>query len=138
MSAIVWNPNNFHLIDAMPKGEKYSARYDIDNILIPLYQRLIPTGKCKLVIHINNPRCQVAKVALDFMWQIKIRFACIPHMYGIEHHLTFRFGHLQGGLRDSRFQTAREPLSEVGNLVREISPEISPKVFATGLHGAKM
>jgi hypothetical protein len=25
MLTIVWNPNSFHLIDAMPKGEKYSA-----------------------------------------------------------------------------------------------------------------
>jgi hypothetical protein len=77
MLTIVWNPNGFHLIDAMPQGEKYSARYYIDNILIPSCQRLIPAGKRKSVTHKDNPRRPTAKVALDFVLQRKVRIA--PH-----------------------------------------------------------
>jgi hypothetical protein len=65
MLAIVWNPNNFRLINAMRKGERYTARRYIDNITSPIFQRLIPAGKRKLVIHADHSRCHTAKVVLD-------------------------------------------------------------------------
>jgi hypothetical protein len=61
----------------MPKGEKYSARYYIDDILTLIRQRLIPAGKCNLVIRANNSPCHTANVVLDFVSQGKVRFA--PH-----------------------------------------------------------
>jgi hypothetical protein len=73
----VWNPNDFRLIDAMPKGEKHIARYYVDNVLTPIGQRLIPTGKRKLVLQANNSRCHITKVILDFFPQTKVRFT--PH-----------------------------------------------------------
>jgi hypothetical protein len=78
MLMIVWNPNGFLLIDAIPKGEKYSARFDIDGILTSNCQRLIAAGKRKFVIHADNSRCQTAKVVLNFVSQGKIRFAMHP------------------------------------------------------------
>jgi hypothetical protein len=52
----VCDPNGFYLIDAMPKGEKFSARYHIDNIPTPICPRLIPASSHKLVIHADNSR----------------------------------------------------------------------------------
>jgi hypothetical protein len=80
MLAIVWNPNGFHLIDAMPKGEKYSARNYIDNILTPICQRLIPAGKRKLIIHTENSRCHTTKIVLNFLSQRKSYLPRIPHV----------------------------------------------------------
>jgi hypothetical protein len=74
MFTIAWNPNGFHLIDAMPKGEKHSPRYHINNITMPFCQRLIPAGKHNSVIHPDNSRYDIAKVVLDFVWQRKVRF----------------------------------------------------------------
>jgi hypothetical protein len=65
----VWNKIGFHVIDAMPKGEKYSARYFIDKILTPICGGLIPHGTRKLVIHADNSRCHNAKVVLESMSQ---------------------------------------------------------------------
>jgi hypothetical protein len=64
---IFWNPNGLHLIDAMPKSEKYGTRYYVDNILTPVCQRLIQAGKCKLVIHADNSPCHTANVVLCFV-----------------------------------------------------------------------
>jgi hypothetical protein len=58
---IIWNPNDFSLIDAMHKGQKYSARYYLDNILTPICQRLIPTVKHQLVIHADTSGAPVPK-----------------------------------------------------------------------------
>jgi hypothetical protein len=38
MLTIAWNPNGFHLIDAMPKEQNDNARYYIDNTLTPVCQ----------------------------------------------------------------------------------------------------
>jgi hypothetical protein len=45
MLMIVSNPNGFRPIDAMPKGEKHSARFYLDDILTPVCQQLIAAGK---------------------------------------------------------------------------------------------
>jgi hypothetical protein len=33
MITIVWNPHGFHLVDALPKGQKFNASYYINTIL---------------------------------------------------------------------------------------------------------
>jgi hypothetical protein len=78
MLMIVWNPNGFRLIDAMPKGEKSTARLYIDDTLTPICQRLIAAGKHKFVIHAENFWCHTAKVVLNSVSQAKIRFALHP------------------------------------------------------------
>jgi hypothetical protein len=42
MLTVVWDPTGFHLVDAMPKGEKYCARSFLDKIVAPICERLIP------------------------------------------------------------------------------------------------
>jgi hypothetical protein len=78
MLTVVWNTRGFHLIDVMPRGEKFSARYFIDKNLTPICAQLIPTGRHKLVIHADNSQCHNAKVVLDFMSQNQAKSA--PHL----------------------------------------------------------
>jgi hypothetical protein len=124
MLIIFWNPNGIQLIDAMPKREKYSTRCYVDNILTPICQRLIPAGKCKLVIHAENSPCHTANVVLDFVSRRKVRFArhC-PDDPDIAPSDFFPFGDLKRGLRGSYFQTGEELLAEIRKVVSEISPE---------------
>jgi hypothetical protein len=34
MLTIVWNPSEFHIAKSLPKGTKFNAQYDVNNILI--------------------------------------------------------------------------------------------------------
>jgi hypothetical protein len=38
MVTIIWNPQDFHLVDALPKGQKFNANYYIDRILQPFLE----------------------------------------------------------------------------------------------------
>jgi hypothetical protein len=89
MLTIFWNLNGLHLIDAMPKREKYSPRYYVDNTLIPICQQVIAAGKCKLVIHADNSPCHTANVVLDFVPQKKSDLPRILHIPQPERDLTF-------------------------------------------------
>jgi hypothetical protein len=138
MLMIAWNSNGFHLIDAMPKGEKHSARYHINNITTPICQRLIPAGERKLVIQPDNSLCHTAKVVLDFVSQ-KDRFALHPrYSPDITPSDFLLFGHFKHELRGPLFQTGEELLVEIRKLVGEIPPETLLDVFVTGFHGAKV
>jgi hypothetical protein len=39
MLTFVWNPHGFQILDAMPKGEKFTAAYQIRNILTEIVAR---------------------------------------------------------------------------------------------------
>jgi transposase len=139
MLTIFWNPNGLHLIDAIPKREKYSTRCYVDNILIPICQRLIPADKYKLVIHADNSPCPTASVVLDFVSQRKVHLPRIPqYSPDIAPSDIFLFGDLKRDLRSSRFQTGEELLVEIRKLVGGISPEILLEVFTTGFRGAEV
>jgi hypothetical protein len=130
MLTIARNLNAFHLIDAIPKGEKHSARYHVNNITTPICQRLIPAGKRKLIIHPDNSRCHIAKVVLDCVPQRKVRFAAYsPDYPDIAPSDFLLFVCLKGELRGSRFQTAEELPGKARKLMGEISPETLVDVF---------
>jgi hypothetical protein len=38
MVTIVWNPHGFHLVDALPKGQKFNPSYHINTIRQPLLE----------------------------------------------------------------------------------------------------
>jgi hypothetical protein len=119
---IVWNSNGFHLIDAMPTAEEYSVQWNINNILTPICQRLIPAGKCILVIHADNSRCHTATIVLNIVPQRKVRSAPDPpYSPDIAPTDFVLFGGLKRELRGSRFQTADKLLAKIRKLVGEIS-----------------
>jgi hypothetical protein len=130
MLTIVWNPNSLHFTTAMPKGERYSVRYYVDNVLTPVCQRLIPADRHKLVIHADNSSCHTANSVLDFVSQRKVRFAPhAPYSLDIASSDFFLFGDLKRELRGFRFQTGEELLVEIRKLMGEISPETVLDVF---------
>jgi hypothetical protein len=116
MLTIFWNPNDLHRVDAMPKREKYSRQYYADNILIPIFQRLIPASKCKFVIHAHHSPCHTANVVLDFVLQRKVKFAPYPtDSPDVALSDFFFFGDFKSEPLGSRFQTGKELLVETRN-----------------------
>jgi hypothetical protein len=139
MLTIAWSPNGFRLIDAMPKREKHSAGYHINNIRTPIYQQLIPAGTRRLVIHPDNSRCETAKVVLDCASQSKVRFAThLPGSPDITPSNLFLFVCLKCELRGSRFQSAEELPGEVRNWWARSHLRLYWTFFTTGLHSAKV
>jgi histone-lysine N-methyltransferase SETMAR len=57
----VWNPEGFHLVDALPKGQKFKANHYIDRILQSLLE--IRSTGCGpgLIIHADNARSHTAR-----------------------------------------------------------------------------
>jgi hypothetical protein len=58
----------------MAKGGKLCARCYVNTILTPIWRRLIPDWKHKLVIQADKSRRHAGKVAFDFASQKKVRF----------------------------------------------------------------
>jgi hypothetical protein len=70
MVTIVWNPQGFHLVDALPKGQKFNANYYIDRILQSLLEsRSTGRGPC-LIIHADNARPHPAQKFSNFAGKI--------------------------------------------------------------------
>jgi hypothetical protein len=91
MLTTVWSTTGFLPIDTMLKGEKYTARCFIDNILTPICGELILHGIGKLVIHGSRSRRPNAQVVLEFVPQQKDKLPHIRHLPQTEHPLTFSF-----------------------------------------------
>jgi hypothetical protein len=70
MLTIVWNVSGFHIVKALPKGGKFSAQDDTNNILIAIsdWRRLAgDRSPNKLSVHADNARPHSAKVSTDFI-----------------------------------------------------------------------
>jgi hypothetical protein len=61
MVPIVWNPQGFHLFDALPKGKKFHANYYIDRILEQLLESRSIGHGVSLIIHADNARPHIAR-----------------------------------------------------------------------------
>jgi hypothetical protein len=129
MLTVIWNTRSFPVIDAMPRGEKFSTRYFIDKILtICVY--LIPTGRRKLVIHACNSRRYNAKVVPDFMSQEQAKSATHPQYSPDLAPSDFLLvGYPKGYLRGSFLQALDELLNAVRGLLHDISPQMLLDVF---------
>jgi hypothetical protein len=139
MLRIFWNPNGLPLIDAMPKREKSSTRYYVENILTPICQRLILGGKCKLVIHTDNSPCHTASVVFDFVLQRKVRFTshfpCSPDTAPSD---FFLIGDLKRELPALVFRLVRSLLLRHGNWWARSHLKLYWTFFTTEFHGAKV
>jgi hypothetical protein len=139
MLMIVWNPNDFHLIGAIPKAEKCSARYSFDDIRTPICQRLIAAGKRNLIIHLDNSPCHTAKVVLDFVPQKKLDLPRILHIPQTYHHLTFSFsGPSNASCEALVFRQLRGFLLRYENRWVKSHLKCYWTFFTTGIHTAKV
>jgi hypothetical protein len=70
MVKIVWNPQSFHLVNALLKGQKFNANYYIDIILQPLLKSRSTERGPGLIIHMDNARPQTARKTFKFRLKI--------------------------------------------------------------------
>jgi hypothetical protein len=75
MITIAWNPLDFPLIEALPKGHTFNAEYYRDNILAALTQLHPEDDERKLVVHANNARAHTARKCRIFCEENGLWFA---------------------------------------------------------------
>jgi hypothetical protein len=77
IAAIIWNSQDFHLIDPLPKDPKFNTSYYIDTILQSLLENR-PTGPSPdFIIHVDNARLHTARKTLKFCQENGLRIGYI-------------------------------------------------------------
>jgi hypothetical protein len=61
-----WNSHGFQLVDAMAKGEIFTAAIDIRNSLIEIIAQCEERSERRLVVHANDARPHTVKVTTAF------------------------------------------------------------------------
>jgi histone-lysine N-methyltransferase SETMAR len=75
---IVWNPHGVHLIDELPKGQKFKANYYIDRIRQPPLENRSTGRGPGLIIHADNARPHTAQKNSKFCQENRLEMAFHP------------------------------------------------------------
>jgi transposase len=130
MLTVVWNPFGFHLVTVLPKGQKWTGQYYIENVLCKICEILQPEGPRRLVIHADNARPHVAKIVKGFLDAHGLRAAPHPpYSPDLAPSDFFLFGHVKRALQGSVFETVDELLKGVTEILSAIQPETLVGVF---------
>jgi hypothetical protein len=114
MVTIVWNPQGFHVVDALPKAEKFNASFYID--IIP--QRVLEscsTGPGPgLIIHAHNARPHTAQKTLTFCRENNLEMAPHrPYSSGLAPPGFFFCGHVKHAFEGAEFPSEEDRLAAI-------------------------
>jgi histone-lysine N-methyltransferase SETMAR len=131
MVTIVWNPHGFHLVDGLPKGQKFNASYYIDNILQPLLEsRSIGPGS-GLIIHADNGRPHTAQRTLKFCRDNRLEIAPYPrYSPDLAPSDFFLFGYVQHALEGDEFPSEEALLAAIHSVPSNLTGDTLRAVFA--------
>jgi histone-lysine N-methyltransferase SETMAR len=99
MVTIVWNPQGFHLIDRLPKGQRFNANYYVDMILRPILENRSRGPGLHFIIHADNARPDTAQKTLKFCQENGLKMAPHPpYSPDLAPSDFFIFGHVKYAL----------------------------------------
>jgi hypothetical protein len=78
---VVWNPIQFHVLKALPKGRKFNAQYYTNDILVAISDWRRQTGGTwpnKLWVHSENAGPHTAKMSKDYIGRNRMKQALHP------------------------------------------------------------
>jgi transposase len=131
MVTIVWNSQGFHLVDALPKGQKFNANYDIDRILQSLLESRSTEHGRGPIIHADNASPHTARKNLKFGRENRLEMA--PHPpYSPDLTLSdfFSFEHLKHVLEGPEFPSEETLLAAIQRVLSDLISDILRAVFA--------
>jgi histone-lysine N-methyltransferase SETMAR len=109
MVTIAWNPPEFHLLDALPKGNTFNAEYYRVNLLTELLPLHPQVDERKPVIHADNARTHIARKFRAFCEENLLRLAAHPaYSPDLAPSDFFLFGHITHCLRGIAFPSCEE------------------------------
>jgi transposase len=118
MATIVWNPLEFHLLDALPKDNTFNAEYYRVNILTELLPLRPQVDGRRLVIHADNARPHTARKCRAFCEENRLRFAVHPpDSSDLAPSNFLLFGHIKHCLQGIAFPSREELLAAIREIV---------------------
>jgi transposase len=118
MVTIVWNPLEFHLLDASPKGNTFNTEYYRVNILTELLPLRPKVHERRVVIHADNARPHTARKCRAFCEENRLRLAIhTPYSPDLVPSDFFLFGHIKRCLQGIPFPSPKELLATIHEIV---------------------
>jgi histone-lysine N-methyltransferase SETMAR len=119
MVTIVWNPQGFHLVDALPKGQKFNANYYIDRILQPFLENRSTGRGPGLIIHADNARPHTARKTFKCCRENCLEMASHPpYSPDLTPSDFFLFGHIKHFLEGVEFLSEETLLAQFSEYCR--------------------
>jgi histone-lysine N-methyltransferase SETMAR len=131
MVTIVWNPQGFHLVDALPKGQKFNANNYIDRILQSLLESRSAGHGPGLVIHADNARSHTARKTFKICWENRLEMAPHPpYSPDLAPFDFFLFGYVKHVLDAAEFLSEETLLAAIQRVLSDLTGDILRAVFA--------
>jgi hypothetical protein len=110
MVTITWNPDGFHVIEFLPKGQRCTADYDWSSMLTKLSKiagQFTNATRRKLIFHADNACPHAAKSNIEFCTKPDPRVAPHPpRSPDLPPFDYFLFGHIKDKLKGLSFPSA--------------------------------
>jgi len=133
MLTIVWNPDGFHVINVLPKGQKFNASYYVENILERVSQFAQASGGNRgqaFIVHADNARPHTARISQEFLQSSGLRGAPHPpYSPDLAPSDFFLFGYVKNLLQGQSFATAADLLAAVQVVLGSIGRPVLLSVF---------
>jgi hypothetical protein len=131
---IFWSPLGFPVIDGLPAGEKFTARYFCDNIVPKIAEQRSPDARQnrsrKFVVHMDNATPHSAKWTKSCFKTLRLREAdYLPYSPDLAPSDFDLFGKLKGQMAGSEFESTEDFLATISRLTNVISREELESVF---------
>jgi histone-lysine N-methyltransferase SETMAR len=131
MVTIVWNPQSFHLVDALPKGQKFNANYSIDRILQSLLESRSTGRGPGLIIHADNARPHTIRKIFEFCQENRLEMAPYPpYSPNLAPSDFFLFEHVKHILEGAEFPSEEILLAAIQRVSSDLTGDILRAVFA--------
>jgi transposase InsO family protein len=128
---IVRNSRGFHLVDAVPKGQKTNANYYIDRILQPLLESRSTGRGPGLMIHADNARPYPARKTFKFCRENRWEMARHPpYASDLAPSDFFLFGHVNHVLDGAGFPSEETLLAAIQRVLSNLTGDTLRAFFA--------
>jgi hypothetical protein len=134
MLTVFWSPLGFSLVQILPKGGHFNARYFCENIIAEI-DRIRPASTAedarrKIVLHFDNASPHTAAVSLDFLRSNRMRRAPqAPFSPDLAPSDFYLFGKLKTALMGSEFEDEQGLLGGVMAVLNGITSDELESVF---------
>jgi histone-lysine N-methyltransferase SETMAR len=134
MLTIFWSPLGFPLVQLLPKGQHFNARYFCENILQEINQNrpaaTAEDGRRNILLHFDNATPHTAGETLGFLKSHRMKRAPHPAFSpDLAPSDFYLFGKIKTALMGSEFASEKELLDGVLAVISAISREELEAVF---------
>jgi histone-lysine N-methyltransferase SETMAR len=133
MVTIVWNPLGFHVIDVLPNGSKFNAKYYTNKILSRVSEwRQEQRGGVarRLIVHADNARPHTAAISTSFLDENGMMKAHHPpYSPDLAPSDFYLFGYIKRNLSGTSFDEGEELLSAIVDILDSLETATLNRVF---------